>query len=212
MRQSQNKIFAFRAFTLIETLLVILLMSLIGLTTYRVLAAGLQVWGRGQQLKGEEDIAILLDKFSLDLRNTFSFSSLTLKGDEHHLSFPTVVYVRQDKKLSAGEPRYVRQMGLVAYEYDSDKAGIVRQMANYSQALKNKFQAPRLLAAPVTAFRFQYLYAQGRKFVLESDTDSGVPLAVDVLVEYKEKNGKDQQIRRRFYLIGKGQNAQGVYE
>ena len=111
------------AFTLIEMILVVSLISLVGLASFRTIANGLSVWEQSLQIGVEEDLAIFLDKITRDLRNSYKYSLLKFDGTKRTISFPTIVHTREDRRKNYGRLRYVDRMGKVEYYFDGCEAG-----------------------------------------------------------------------------------------
>jgi len=186
--------------TLIEILLVISLMAMIGMVTYQALSSGLRAWGRGQQLVVEADVAIVFDRWAGELRNAFVSSQFGFEGDAEHVVFPTVIVTREDRKKNSGSTEFVPQIGQVSYEFDRAGSRVLRREANYSQALDGSWGLPRVMVSSVSGLIFRYGYLADKRMDLKPDTKQGIPDAVEVTVEFREKNGATRPLRRLIAL------------
>jgi prepilin-type N-terminal cleavage/methylation domain-containing protein len=189
-----------RGLTMVEMLMVVVLISLIGLATFHSLVNGFKVWERTTRQGVEWDVALFFEKLSSDLKNSFPFSQIGLMGDSQQLSFPTIIYARQDRLRRKNPDDYATQVGQAEYTFDKNRFAVLRSYAYYGQSLKKKMMPARLLAAPVVAVEFRYYYGQNQKVVVQPDTKLGRPLAVEVSVDVKDRTGQVQQYRRFIYL------------
>jgi len=190
--------------TMVETLLVVGLMSMIGLAAYQALSNGLKVWAFSRHIGPEQEIMISLDKMTVDLKNSFVLSGMKFQGTEQRLSFPTMVYGLQDRRKRKVDSEYLTQMGYVEYAFDPLNSALVRRQANYAQAVREKFERPQVLAQGIRLLRFRYYYAQGKQVDFFSDTDQGRPVAVEVTFEFNDRTGQPQEMKRFVYLPVRG--------
>ena len=103
------------AFTLMEMLLVVSLLSVIGLGIFQAVNSGVKIWDRNRQSIIDEDVAIFLDRFSRDLRNALPYSQLTFTGRPERIGFPTLVRARLDEALAGDRGDYMTQIGMHEY-------------------------------------------------------------------------------------------------
>ncbi len=174
-----------KAFTLIEALLVVSLISLIGLALFHTFSDGMKVWDKSKRLSLEEDIAIFWDKIGYDLQNSFAYSQLPFHGEETRLHFATRVNL-----LSNDNNQSIQQIGQVEYVFDPARQAVYRRQANYGQALKNNFSTERLLVRQVHSLRFLYYYKEGTDFVFRNKIENTIPRAVSVELEYTDSWGQ----------------------
>ncbi len=185
-----------RAFTFIETLLVVGLMAIIGLAVSRAIINGYAIWDRGRRLMVEEDAAIFYEKITRDLRNAMIFSTVPAEGGEDHLAFATMVRVPVDPKSGRGEG-LTEQIGRVAYAFDAARGAIVRRRARYASAVEEDFDTERVLVRSVTRLRFRYYFMDdGEPDVRDTFEEGEMPWAVEVDVAYRQTRGDAREIRR----------------
>ncbi len=126
---------------------------------------------------------IALEKIAHDWRNTFYFSLLEFKGTFIDCEIPTLVTTAVDPK-SANPGPYVQQIGKVRYFFDSSAGQILRQQANYGQALKGQWQKPVVLAPSIKSFALTYFYRKDKRLVEQKSGKGVLPSMVQVDVEY----------------------------
>lgn len=188
--------FTASGFTLAEMVLVISLMAMVGLCVYGTVINGLKIWQRATKLSYEEDLAIALDKFDADLRNTFSFSKFTFEGEPEKIAFPTIIRTRADKKGASRHEGYVDQIGIVQYGLDPLKSGLVYKQANYGDALKGDFTNERLLLTQIYAMKFTYYVHTDNQVLKKVRWDEGIPSAVEVEIRILEQGGDIRTVQR----------------
>ena len=180
-----------RAFTIVEMLLVISLLSMISVAVFHAFVNGLKIWEKSYEARGEEDIFIFLDKLNRDLHNALAYSLVSFEGKESLISFPAIVRTPQDPRISHGENVYIEQIGKIRYYFDSANNRICREQANYSQALNNEFAYEEILARDVQSLRFRYEYYEGSSFVSRERARETMPSYLQVAVVYGDvKNPK----------------------
>jgi len=185
-----------RAFTMIEMVLVITLMSAMGLALYRSLADGIKIWRQSREATTEEDVALFLDHISQDLRNAVIYGPIDFEKGAARFAFPAVIRVRQDHLRSAGRTIYTQQIGKVEYYFDKRDKAIFRRQANYSQALDNKYQAPRQMTGSIQSARFDYAYATEVGPEAPQGEGGFMPAAVLIELEVRESQGQIRHVKR----------------
>lgn len=176
--------------TLVEILLAVALTTLAGVSIYHSLSMGINVWKRSQQLDTEEDIAIFFEKLSADLYNSFLFTQIKFEGNEFRLAFPTMVYTPADRALNLGEDQYVDQIGKVEYYYDVGQDKIYRREANYSQAVRERYNEPRLIASSVSNVKFRYYFMTETGELSSTEILDVLPTGIEIEVEFSDQRGK----------------------
>lgn len=179
-------------FTFIELILVITLLSVVSLAMFAVFNNGIKIWQRINKQLPQEDIAIFLDKFNRDLRNSFEFEGIKFTGGRQEISFATLVSSRQ---LGC------RTVGRVTYSYQPFEARLSRRQDDFSQAFssqENEFSQP---LNNIKSLKFQYyFYNQDAKEYLWLDDwgKDSLPLAVRIELE----TGDTGQIRKFTQTVG----------
>lgn len=180
---------ATNAFTFVEVLLVITLMTVIAIAIYNGIANGIKVWNKAYQVVKEEDVLVFFEKITRDLRNAASFSQINLKGTRSSISFATIVRTPADPKTEArGE--YIDQIGKVEYAFDKLRQQVVRRQGNYSEALRNSFGKEDLLMEHVSAVEFRYLYKTQKGYEWKDKIEIVIPSSVYVAIEFGGKRNK----------------------
>lgn len=187
-----------RGFTFVEMLLVAALLSVIGASLYQSIANGVRVWNRAHRFAVEEDIAVFMDKFRQDLRHSLEYSGLSWEAAGREISFPALITTRADKQVAGDEILYVPQIGRVRYHFDGLGKALIREEANYSQALDNKYGREQTLAEPVEDLDFSYVYKVDGRLKTESGLRPGIlPSAVIVELTFLEDTGARRKIRQQ---------------
>ena len=168
-----------QAFTLVEAVLIVSILSVIGLALFHSFSDGIKIWERSRQFFAEEDVAIFFDKIEHDLKNCFFYSQIPFEGKEERLRFATRV-----KAFQPGEG-----MGSVEYYFDPFKQNIYRREANYGQALKNYFSKERLLASHLQSVRFFYYSAESHESNFQDQLNDVIPRAILIEVEFLDRRG-----------------------
>jgi prepilin-type N-terminal cleavage/methylation domain-containing protein len=166
-----------RAFTLVELLIVISMMSVVSLAIYSALNNGLKIWQRVNRQVPQEDANIFLNKVSSDLRNAVKLKKINFSGNEERLEFPSLVYSSRWQNKSVGK---------IYYAYDSKSGIITQEQRDYSMLFSDEPGVKRQLLSGLSALKFQfYYYDKDNKEYLWLDewSKEGLPLAVKVEIE-----------------------------
>lgn len=173
-------------FTLIELLIVTALLAVISLAIYATFNSGVKIWQRVNKQIPEEDLDIFLEKFTLDLRNSFKFNGFNFLGEEKRFEFPTLVNSPWMNKKTVGK---------VSYLYDSESSIIKRNLLDFSQIYNGEEGTTQELLKNVKSLKFRYyLYDKEKKEYLWQDEwlKEDLPLAVRIELEF----GNGTEIRK----------------
>lgn len=127
IRSSELKHKQVRGFTFIELLVVVSVIFILSLAIYATFSNGIKVWQRINQPLQQDDLYLFLDRFYLDLRNTFNFGGFKFLGREDNLEFAVIV----DNPSSEMGGRTV---GEVIYSYNEQEEEFRRIEKDFSQA------------------------------------------------------------------------------
>lgn len=185
-----------RGMTMVEVLLVASMVAMVTLALFNSFVNGIKIWERSRQLVLEEDIAIFLDKFSVDLRNAFDFSKLPAKGSTYKFAFPTLIHTLADPRAGLPPQEYIDQIGMVEYYYDSTANALFRRQANYGQALRDQFGPPYKLAGHIDSVQFHYHYYIDDGEKVSDGILDYVPSAVEIEIGFSYKPGERRVIRK----------------
>lgn len=175
-----------KGFTLIELLIVTALLAVISLAIYATFNSGVKIWQRVNQQIPEEDLDIFLEKFALDLRNSFKFNGSNFLGEEKRFEFPTLVNSPGMNKKTVGK---------VIYLYDSESNIIKRNLLDFSQIYNGEEGTTQELLKNAKSLKFRYyLYDKEKKEYLWQDEwlKEDLPLAVRIELEF----GNGTEIRK----------------
>lgn len=183
-------------FTLIEVLLVTAIMSVLMLALYQALSNGLRVWEKSREFSIEEDLMIVFDKFSMDLRNSFDFSLFDFKGKSNNIIFSTIVHVPMGLKESEHVIIYTDQIGRVTYGFDLSNKAVYRQQANYGQSVEGDFGKKVFLAKPVNRISFRYFKRSKKGLVVRRLGKDQLPDAIEISIKYENSQGVSRILTR----------------
>jgi len=111
-----------RGFTLIELLVVVALVAVIGMAVFATIANGLRIWKMASQQLADEDAQIFLDKFTVDVRNSFEVRTNPVVATDDAFEFMTMVKVPVMDVVTVGK---------VIYVFDSSSNKIERREADF---------------------------------------------------------------------------------
>jgi prepilin-type N-terminal cleavage/methylation domain-containing protein len=170
-------------FTLVEMSIVAVMISIVSLAMYATLNNGLKIWQKVNSQIPESEIAILFDKFNLDLKNSLRFKGINFTGGKDKLAFATIVNSPALKKRTVGE---------VAYIYDSESGSLARVQKDFSQIYSKETGTITQSLGNIESLRLQYYFFDEQvKEYLWSDewSKKGIPLAVRLELGFD--NGKE---------------------
>ena len=162
--------------TFVELLVVTCLLAALSLATYSLISAGVRVYKKVNSDVPSIEAAIFLERFSFDLRNSFTYKDIEFTGSRE--KFECAAFV-DSAKLG------VRTVGKVAYIYDAFSGMLRRRISNYSQAYSGGYETEQELP-DVASLKFSYYYYAKEKdeyLWLEEWTEKKLPLAVRVEFE-----------------------------
>ncbi len=154
-----------KGFTLIETLLAVMLFMIVSISAYSVFAMGIQIWKRaGNFSKGDRRVLLALERMQEDVQNTLRYeekSDLLFTGDKKEFKY----YGKSDGFLLpaavqiAAEEGTAFQVGAAGYRWNSAEKKLCRQTQNLSQLYKDEQPACIAAAEGVEYFRMEYWIA-----------------------------------------------------
>ena len=181
-----------KAFTLIEVLLAASLMALVGLAVFRSFANGLKLWARADQLTREAEVAIFFDKMAEDLRSVPHISGIDFKGTSGKVAFPAIVLTKADSHSSRFPEGLIDQIGAVEYRFDAQTHTVFRRQANYSYALKKKWEQEKAVVTGIDGVDFYYEIPTLKALVMKSEINGVAPLGVLLKIHFTDHNGQHQ--------------------
>ncbi|MEK7849445.1 MAG: type II secretion system protein [Candidatus Omnitrophota bacterium] len=163
-----------KAFTFVETMIVLALFGILGVSLFSSFSMGMKVWKRATSTNLFKRKAVLtIERLSMELRRTFNYASIGFLGDKAHIEFPGII-ANKIYNLSYDffpEEKCVKRSGISRQEMLSLEDG------NFS----------RIVIPQVKDFTLSYYGADnqtGNYTFLESwnNTVAGIPAAVKVSV------------------------------
>lgn len=194
-------------FTLVELMIVAAILSTVGIVLYSAFSNGLNIWQRINQEMVIEDVNIFFDKISSELRGSFQFSEIPLRGRTGELTFPAIVRARDHRgKLK-------EEIGAVHYSFDPKSGAIDRQQKSYSEIYLDKDTGKQAMIDHVSSLEFQYYYydlEQEEYSWVESwqdeDESLGIkakkilPVAVRITVGIMGQEKKERRITKTVWI------------
>ncbi|MBF0512187.1 MAG: hypothetical protein HQL13_07675 [Candidatus Omnitrophica bacterium] len=185
-----------------EVLLVSCLMSLISLAVFHAFSNGLKLWARGQHVMVEGKMAMFLDRFAEDLRQTATISGIPFKGGSAKVSFPAIILGPTDPNSSRASEMTGPQIGAVQYTFEPYDHKIYRSQAVYGLALKGLWPKGVEVADLVEDIEFRYYFKADKGLTVKGLTDEGLPMGIMVDVQFLV-DGQTRHMRR-FLVIPVG--------
>jgi len=199
------------AFTFVELLISITLVSLVGVAVYSVLANGIGAWRRGNENRTyARNIRLTTERMACDLRNTFEFSDIAFEGTEDSIMFPGLVLSESDSSSSEVESYY--ELGRIAYFYDPGENVLCKEEKTYPQALGEKeIGKGEVLLERVDKLEFNYCYldnATGNykwKDDWKKEEQESIPQAVKIEMVLEKGIHQEDLEKTVFIPIGTGE-------
>ncbi|UCC94428.1 MAG: prepilin-type N-terminal cleavage/methylation domain-containing protein [Candidatus Omnitrophota bacterium] len=170
-----------RGFTLIEILISTSLLVIVGLAIYSTFNSGIKIWQKVRKSYEGEDVNILFEKFTTDLKNSFHYKGVKFIGSKHNVIFPTLVTA---PSAASGLRKGV---GQVSYRFDEDGGSIIQEKRNLSAIYKEKEGIIREILRDVKLLEFTYYMhdpLSDEYFWVEEWTEEETfPLAVSMKLE-----------------------------
>lgn len=171
--------------TFIELVIVLSMVGVISLAIYSNFSNGLKAWQRVKTPLVQEDLNIFMDKFRVDLRNSFKFKGIVFSGTSEALQFPTLV---------SSPGLRIRTVGLVSYDYDRDRKKMSRGQNDYPGIHSGHGPVITQSLNGVIALKFQYysFNEQEKKFSWQSEWngEDKLPLAVRCEFDLENTSGR----------------------
>ena len=140
-----------QGFTMVELLITACLIAVLSAAVFSSLMRGMDVWKRVRSIdRTEDDIRLNLEKFSRELRSTFSFSPIVFTGAKDQVSFPTYIRSRD------GEGLPLEHLGKVTYLYRAEEKALFRRQEDYRDLFHPQRASFEKFIAPVEEAVFTY--------------------------------------------------------
>lgn len=184
-----------KAFSLIELIMAVSLVSIIGLALYSNLNSGINIAARITRPLSNEDLAVSFEKISQEIANTFSYSEIPFNGEEQEFSLPAIIRSRPELGLDLA-------IGRVTYGYDSSHSSLSRRQEDMSQVYQEEAGETAPVLQNVSSASFQYFGFDkaSQSYLWFSDWDSvehdgKLPLAVRIELSYLDEGKKRELVR-----------------
>ncbi|OGX07473.1 MAG: hypothetical protein A2Z88_07210 [Omnitrophica WOR_2 bacterium GWA2_47_8] len=189
---------SFSAFTLVEILLVVSLVTMISLTLYNAFSNGLKLWSRSQHLSVEEDIAIFFEKINEELDNSYAFSKFYFKGRTNSFAFPSRVNVWQK---SQGKDAAIKEPGMIEYFFDPLSDDLYKRESNYGVAIERKFSGEdRLIFSKIKSVGFKYFLRDSEGRLFSTQITDEMPRGVRIDVTFLDGQGQEKNLSKLIFM------------
>jgi prepilin-type N-terminal cleavage/methylation domain-containing protein len=182
----RNKKFLTPAFTLIEMLVVVSILSVISVAIYAALSNGIKIWQRINTILPEEGISIFMEKLTSDLKNAVKFQSLSFIGEEDNVEFVKIIQSHRLEKMTVGK---------TAYLLDNASGMLKRHEKDISHIYQEKDGVAYDMLAGVEGVNFWYYRydKDNDDYIWEREWDrQGLPLAVRVEFIIGKENASEK--------------------
>jgi hypothetical protein len=131
-------------FTLAELIIGGAIIMVVAFTVYSVFASGINVWRKAYQARNKgHALRLVIEKFTTELRNTFSLTAIPLEGTADAVSFPVLID---------------NQIERASYFLDEDN-NFCRRLQSYSQVFKNEeSEKYEVLVSGLSGLKIEYCY------------------------------------------------------
>jgi len=177
MKSQKNK-----AFTLVELLITSAIFSVVSIAIYATFNSGMSVWRRAKDANGQQQKFMLkAEKFSRELRQTFTFKDIVFKATNNKIQFPSVI----DSDISR-----------ITYFFDEQQKALLRgsdKLSDILAAAEEKKQIETKLSpylSDIDNMNFSYLIfdLQKNAYAWKDDWQQvTLPIAVKVSITAKNK-------------------------
>ncbi len=146
------------AFTLIEILVSITIVSLVGMAVYSIFANGINAWRRGNENSNyERNVRLISEKFARELRNTSEFSNIAFEGTKDSIMFPALIL--SESISDNGETESYYEVGRLAFFYDKTENALCKEEKTFPEAFsQEEIGEGKVLIEDVRKLEFSYCY------------------------------------------------------
>ncbi|MGE5197926.1 MAG: type II secretion system protein J [Deltaproteobacteria bacterium] len=167
-------------FTFIELLVVTVMLAVISLAVFSAFSSGMKIMRRANRTLPQEDLDIMLDKFTSDVRNSLKFKDLRFIGTENSLELATLV---------GSSWMRTPTIGRVSYSYDPDSGVFNREQADFSQIYGRDLNRVAQSVGNIKSLRFFYYWYDPvkKEFLWQAEwSNEGLPLAVRLEFDFDD--------------------------
>ncbi len=166
-----------RSFTFVEIMLVAVIFSVLIVSVYGTLSAGLKLWKRTQKVDFlERKILNVIEKFSSQLRQCLSISEIEFQGKTQEIIFSTLT--------SKG-------IIIVCYSFDFETKTLIYKQKTYREFLEDKSWHIKKRVSGIEDFSLSYFFYDQQKgkylWVQEWQDKEKIPLGVKISLRYDSK-------------------------
>ena len=147
MKNNQNK-----AFTFIELLVAITIFSIIAVSIYSTLNAGIRVWLKGNSIiRDNQALRVFFDSISSDLRNLTAYSGIRGEWGQGSVTFPAAINVAYGNTMRA-------ELAKVTYALDDSNGGLTRICVTGKEGFDSQYAEGQADFGVLRNLSFEYGY------------------------------------------------------
>ncbi len=200
------------AFTLIEILVSVTIVSLVGVALYSIFANGINAWRKGSENKDyARKIRLVSEKMTGEIRNVFEFSMIAFEGEEDFFMFPALIPTTEDQ--DGDMITEYSQVGRIAYFYDNKKDAFCKEVRTLPEALnEEEIGDGEVLIEGVSGLEINYCYLDNLsgeykwKEDWNKEEQDSMPQALSVKISFKKDVMKNDEFNKTVFIpMGTGE-------
>lgn len=205
------------AFTFVELLVSVTIVSFVGIAVYSALANGIAVWRRvNKDNSYTQNVRLTAEKMAGELRNVLQFSDIAFEGTEDSIKFCTLLLTTSQEAEDEAERHY--ELGRVTYFYNEEKNALSKQQLLYPLIYQEQgeFDQSKILIGNLKKLEFSYCYLdyttgtyQWKKDWKEKEQNT-FPQAVKIKMSFQEGFQQKEFEQTIFIPIGTGEQKIGL--
>ncbi len=212
MKRNRDYYYGKKAFTLVEILVSVGIVSLVAVALYSLFANGVNAWRRGSENKVyERNIRLTSEKLTKELRNVFEFSMIPFEGTEDLVMFPALMPAVLDDEEDIARDYY--QVGRIAYFFDKSKDALSKEVKPFSEVLdEEEIGESKILIQDVSELKISYCYldnASGTykwKDDWKTEDQDSIPQALNIEITFKGPAGEKGTFSKVIFIpVGTGE-------
>ena len=211
MQRNRDYYHGKKAFTLVEILVSVGIVSLVAVALYSFFANGVNAWRRGSENKVyERNIRLTSEKLTKELRNVFEFSMIPFEGTEDLVMFAALIPAVLDDEEDIAQD--YSQVGRITYFFDKSKDALSKEVKPFSETLdEEEIGESKILIQDVSELKISYCYldsASGTykwKDDWKTEDQDSIPQALNIEITFKSPAGKKGAFNKVIFIpIGTG--------
>lgn len=147
------------AFTFIELIIAITIFSIIAVSIYSTVRAGIRVWHRANSvIEVNQEMRIFFDMVSSDMKNAVAYYTTTSEGRMNFEGMPSRISFMTLVNVSGQDVALHQELARVAYYFDTSSKSIKRILATKEAGFNETNGITAELVNNIDAVSFNYCY------------------------------------------------------